>query len=178
MKHQDHVRLLRDGIPTPGGVWADFGSGDGAFTLALADLLGPGARIYSVDREAHSLERQAISMALQFPDVQVTYLTADYTRRLELPPLDGIVMANSLHFQRAKEGVLALALGYLRPGGRLLLVEYNSDHGNMWVPYPLSYPTWEDLATASGFVQTRLLGATPSRFLREIYSAESLKAAE
>jgi SAM-dependent methyltransferase len=178
LNHQDHVRLLRDGAPIPGGVWADFGSGDGAFTLALADLLGPGAQIYSVDREAHSLARQEISMALQFPEAQMTYLAADYTRPLVLPPLDGIVMANSLHFQRAKEGVLSLMRDYLKPGGRLLLVEYNADNGNMWVPYPLSYPTWEKLASASGFVQTRLLATTPSRFLREIYSAESLKPDE
>jgi SAM-dependent methyltransferase len=178
VNHQDHVRLLRDGVPATGGDWADLGSGDGAFTLALADLLGPGAQIYSVDREAHSLERQEISMALQFSGAQVTYVVADYTRPLDLPPLDGIVMANSLHFQRAKEGVLSLVRDYLKPGGRLLLVEYNSDHGNMWVPYPLSYPSWEKLATASGFVQTRLLATTPSRFLREIYSAESLKPAD
>jgi SAM-dependent methyltransferase len=171
------MRLLRDGVPIPRGVWADLGSGDGAFTLALADLLGPGAQICSVDREAHSLERQEISMALQFPEAQVTYLAADYTRPLELPPLDGVVMANTLHFQRAKDGVLALVRGYLKPGGRLLLVEYNADHGNMWVPYPLAYPTWEQLASANGFVQTRLLATTPSRFLREIYSAESLKPA-
>jgi SAM-dependent methyltransferase len=178
LNHQDHVRLLRDGVPAPGGVWADFGSGDGAFTLALADLLGEGAQIYSVDRDARSLERQANSMARQFPGVRVTYLAADYTRPLDLPPLDGIVMANSLHFQRVKEGVLALARGYLRPDGRLALVEYNADQGNMWVPYPLSYATWEKLAPACGFVQTRLLATTPSRFLREIYSAESLKPTE
>ena len=134
------MRLLRDGVPTPGGVWADLGSGDGAFTLALADLLGHGAQIYSVDREAHSLERQEISMTLQFPEAQVTYLAADYTRPLELPPLDGIVMANSLHFQRAKEGVLSLVRDYLKPGGHLLLVEYNADHGNMWVPVSALVP--------------------------------------
>ena len=43
MIHSDHVRLLRDGVPQAGGVWADIGSGGGAFTLALADLLGPQA---------------------------------------------------------------------------------------------------------------------------------------
>jgi ubiquinone/menaquinone biosynthesis C-methylase UbiE len=178
VNHQDHVRLLRDGVPVAGGVWADFGSGDGAFTLALADLLGPSAQIYSIDRETHSLERQQISMTLQFPDAKVTYLTADFTRPLDLPPLDGVVMANSLHFQKDKTGVLTLARDYLKPGGRLLLVEYNADHGTMWVPYPLSYSTWEKLAAANGFVQTRLLATTPSRFLREIYSAESLKPVE
>ena len=37
MDHTDHVNLIRAGVST-GGVWADFGSGGGAFTLALADV--------------------------------------------------------------------------------------------------------------------------------------------
>jgi ubiquinone/menaquinone biosynthesis C-methylase UbiE len=174
VNHTDHVRLLRDGIPGPGGVWADLGSGGGAFTLALADLLGPTARIYSVDRDRRALREQEAAMRASFPAVTVTYLEADFTRPLELPPLDGVVMANSLHFQRDKDSVLQRVHGYLRPGGRLLLVEYNADHGNPWVPYPLSYPTWEKLARRNGFRETRLLTAQPSRFLREIYSAASV----
>jgi hypothetical protein len=43
----------------------------------------------------------------------------------------------------------------------------------MWVPYPLSYATWEELAQQSGFSSTRLLATVPSRFFREIYSAAS-----
>ena len=46
--------------------------------------------------------------------------------------------------------------GYLKPGGRFILVEYNVDSGNTWVPYPLSYPTWEKLAVEVGFRATRL----------------------
>jgi ubiquinone/menaquinone biosynthesis C-methylase UbiE len=174
VNHTDHVRLLRDGIPGPGGVWADLGSGGGAFTLALADLLGPTARIYSVDRDRRALREQEAAMRASFPAVTATYLEADFTRPLELPPLDGVVMANSLHFQRDKDSVLQRMHGYLRPGGTLLLVEYNADHGNPWVPYPLSYPTWETLARRNGFRETRLLTAQPSRFLREIYSAASV----
>jgi len=177
MTHDDHVRLLRDGIPGPGGVWADLGSGWGAFTLALADLLGPAARIYSVDRDARSLREQEQSMRARFPDRAVSYLAADFARPLDLPPLDGVVMANALHFQRDKRPVLALVRGYLKPGGRLILVEYNADRGNPWVPHPLSYPTWEAVARAAGFAETRLLATVPSRFLREIYSAVGLKPA-
>jgi ubiquinone/menaquinone biosynthesis C-methylase UbiE len=58
MNHNDHVDLLRDGVSGPGGVWADFGSGRGAFTLALADLIGPGGEIFSIDRDALALSSQ------------------------------------------------------------------------------------------------------------------------
>ena len=37
MQHADHVALLRGGVSSPGGVWADFGAGRGAFSLALAE---------------------------------------------------------------------------------------------------------------------------------------------
>src|SRR5579859_3770597 len=100
MDHHDHVRLLRDGIPAAGGVWADFGSGAGAFTLALADLLGPEGQIISVDRDGAALREQERSMRRRFPASEVEYLQADYTRPLSLPALDGIVFANTLHFQR------------------------------------------------------------------------------
>lgn len=176
MEHSDHVQLLRDGVRA-GGLWADFGSGGGAFTLALADLLGPGSLIYSVDKDAGALRRQRSAMDVRFPEAAVTYIDADYTCRLDLPPLDGVVMANALHFQRdrRKGEVLDLIHGYLKPGGRLLIVEYNTDRGNLWVPYPFSYETWHRLAAAHGFQETRVLATRPSRNLREIYSAVSFK---
>jgi ubiquinone/menaquinone biosynthesis C-methylase UbiE len=175
MNHSDHVNLLRGGIPVQGGIWADLGSGTGAFTLALADLLGPEAVIHSIDTDSRALNAQKRAMQAQFPQTTVHYLNADFTRPLDLPALDGVVMANSLHFHQHKQPVLQRVRGYLRQGGRLLLVEYNTDHGNLWVPYPLSYPTWESLAQRSGFADTRLLASRPSRFLGEIYSAVSIR---
>jgi ubiquinone/menaquinone biosynthesis C-methylase UbiE len=173
MNHNDHVRLLRKGVPEPGGVWPDLGSGAGAFTLTLADLLGASGHIYSVDKERRVLREQEQAMRSLFPSVTVEFLVADFTQRLALPPLDGIVMANSLHYVRDKGAMLQRVHAYLKPGGRLLLVEYNADRGNMWVPYPLSYPTWEGLALRNGFSDTQLLEKVPSRFLGEIYSALS-----
>jgi ubiquinone/menaquinone biosynthesis C-methylase UbiE len=175
MNHTDHVNLLQGGIPHPGGVWADLGSGSGAFTLALAELIGTGGEIYSVDQDGGALGQQKREMQARFPKVAVHYQQADFTTRLNLPALDGLVMANSLHFHRQKDSILRLVQDYLKPGGRLLLVEYNVDQGNTWVPYPLSYPTWEKLAGGVGFRDTRLLAEHPSRFLRGIYSAVSLK---
>src|SRR5512146_1137067 len=173
MNHSDHVRLIRDGVSGGGSAWADLGSGEGAFTLALADMLGPGGHIYSVDTDARALREQRRELEARFPAVTLEQRAADFTRPLDLPPLDGVVMANSLHFQRYKEPVLRMVRGMLKPGGRLVLVEDNVDRGNPWVPHPLSYPTWEALSQANGFVETRLLATIPSRFLREIYSALS-----
>jgi len=174
MDHTDHVLLIRGGAADQSGIWADFGSGGGAFTLALTDLLADDAQIYSIDRDASTLDQQRSAMRRQFPDRKVTYQTADFTRKLDLPPLDGLIMANSLHFVRRKEPVLELVCGYLKPGGRLILVEYNTDRGNTWVPYPMTFETWRELANNNGFKDTRLLFARPSRFLNEIYSALSL----
>ena len=173
MTHEDHMNLIRGGIPAPGGTWADLGSGWGAFTLALADLLGPGATIHSLDKDRSSLRDQEAEMRRRFPATEVQYTPADFTDLLDLPPLDGIVMANSLHYVRRKEPVTERLRAYLKPGGSFILVEYNADWGNPWVPHPISYPSWEKLASRSGFTSTRLLATVPSRFLREIYSAAS-----
>jgi ubiquinone/menaquinone biosynthesis C-methylase UbiE len=173
MNHKDHVSLLQKGIPEKGGIWADLGSGTGAFTLALADLIGPTGKIYSIDKNQRALKDQEKVMRANFPTITVEYVTEDFTRRLDLPQLDGIIMANSLHYVRHKDPVLQLIRSYLRPGGRFILVEYNADRGNMWVPYPLTYRTWEALAHQTGFTQTQLLSTVPSRYFGEIFSALS-----
>jgi ubiquinone/menaquinone biosynthesis C-methylase UbiE len=174
MNHSDHVDLLRGGIPARGGVWADLGAGTGAFTLALADLLGPAGVIYAVDRDRGALAQLERAMRSHFPETALHTLKADFTQPLDLPLLDGVVMANSLHFHQAKEPILQRVRGTLKEGGRLIVVEYNVDRGNHWVPYPISYPTWAALARRAGFTRTRWLDSRSSRFLREIYSAESL----
>lgn len=175
MNHNDHVFLLQKGIPEQAGIWADLGSGSGAFTLALADLIGPSGKIYSIDKDKRALKEQERAMHSSFPATSVEYMTADFTRPLNLPKLDGIVMANSLHYVRHKDPVLQLIRSYLLPGGRFILVEYNTDRGNMWVPYPLSYRAWESLAYQNGFTETRLLSTVPSRYFGEIYSALSFQ---
>ena len=173
MNHTDHVNLLRNGIPVPGGVWADFGSGGGAFTLALADLIGSDATIHSIDRDRGALRRQKQIMRAQFPDLKVQIMVGDFTQPLDLPPLDGIVMANALHFVRHKDSVIQRLRDTLAPGGRLIIVEYDTDRGNRWVPYPFAYPTWERLAARNGFARTTQIATHPSSFLGRFYAALS-----
>jgi SAM-dependent methyltransferase len=174
MDHRDHVELIREGVEGAGRTWADLGSGSGAFTLALADLLGPGATIHSVDRDAGALREQGAALSARFPEVIVHQRVADFTQPLDLPELDGVVMANSLHFVRDKLPVLRRIIGHLKPGGRFVLVEYDADRGNPWVPHPLSFGSWTVLAAEAGLRDTHRTASVPSRFLGSIYAAVSL----
>ena len=183
MDHADHIRLLRDGVPVANdrltseiGVWLDLGAGTGAFTLALADLLGPGSRIHAIDRDGGALaelERRYARRRGASPELRTQ--VADFSSGLEFANVDGVVMANSLHFLRDKRPTLGHVRDVLRPGAPLLLVEYDGDRGNQWVPYPISFETWRGLASESGFSEPALLDSHPSRFMGRIYSASATR---
>jgi ubiquinone/menaquinone biosynthesis C-methylase UbiE len=156
--------MIEGGVPGPGGRWADLGAGEGAFTRALADVIGPEGHIVAIDRDANAL--RAVGGGIETR-------VGDFTKPLELDGLDGVVMANSLHFVRDKTKVLEAVRAMLRPGGRLIVVEYGTDRGNPWVPYPFTFPQWETMAARAGFTSTRLLKTVPSRWLGSMYSAVS-----
>jgi len=171
MDHADHVALIRAGVEGIGSRWLELGAGEGAFTLALADILGPGAEIVAVDRDARALASARDATSRRFPGARLGTTVADFTDPLPPGPFDGVLAANSLHFVRDRGAVLAAIHAALRPAGRLLVVEYDADRGNPWVPHPFSFERWRAEATAAGFREVRLLHRVPSRFLGAIYGA-------
>jgi SAM-dependent methyltransferase len=173
MDHEDHVWLVRRGVEGAGPVWADLGAGSGAFTLALADLLGDGPGIHAVDLDAGALRANEAAMRSRFPGFSAHFHVADFTGELALPVLDGVVMANSLHFQTDQSAVVAHVRKLLRPGGRIVVVEYSITRGNGAVPYPVPFERWRRLASDAGFEHTELLERRPSRWWSEMYSAVS-----
>ena len=78
-------------------------------------------------------------MARQFPGTRLETIEADFRDPLPLPPLDGIIAANAIHFVPEQAALLRRWREYLKPGGRLIVVEYDAEVGNRWVPYPLSF---------------------------------------
>jgi SAM-dependent methyltransferase len=166
--------LLRPGVEGQAGAWADLGCGDGIFTAALYTLLEPGTEIYAVDKKRNALDALVRNFAGSYPEAAPHPILADFARPLTLPPLDGLLMANSLHFVRHKGPALDQILTVLKPGGRLLLVEYNTDRGNLAVPYPLNEAGFLALAREVGLRQARVIAKIPSTFLGEMYAGMAL----
>jgi ubiquinone/menaquinone biosynthesis C-methylase UbiE len=172
--HADHVGLIRAGVEGAGHRWLELGAGRGAFTLALADLLGPGVEIVAIDRDPSDLVTLEATMTKRFANTQLTTVVADFSRALSVEPgFDGLLAANSLHFVREPGAVINGVRPLLRPGARIVVVKYDSDSGNPWVPFPFSFASWQAIAARAGLVDTRLVGRVPSRFLGAIYAAAS-----
>jgi ubiquinone/menaquinone biosynthesis C-methylase UbiE len=173
----DLTALLERGVQRGPFRWAELGAGEGNFTKALAGLLGPGAHITAVDRDRGALEVLRSEMGRTCPGTGLEVQVADFTTPLHLNDLDGIVMANSLHFVSNKQPVLEAVREMLKPGGRLIVVEYGTDRGNPWVPHPFSYETWQRMSAEADLVGTELIGTVPSRYFGSMYSALSLSRA-
>jgi SAM-dependent methyltransferase len=173
--HDDHLGLIRAGVDSTAGHqrWLELGAGEGAFTLALADLLGPGAEIVAVDRDGAALRRLAAELPRRFPGRVLATRVGDFRDPLPAGPFDGVLAANSLHFITDPVAVLRRAAGVLRPGGRLIVVEYDADRGNPWVPHPFSAGRFVTIAETAGFTDVREIGRVPSRFLGAIYAARA-----
>lgn len=174
MNHTDHVNLLRPANldENLAASFADLGAGSGAFTLALRELIGASASIYAVDKDKSSLRELENSYASHFQSTSnLQVIQADFSKHLNIPLLDGILMANSLHFFKDRVKILGHIKSFLKPNGKLIVVEYNVDKGNMWVPYPFTLPTFGKFCKESGFAEPQLLATYSSRFLDGFYSA-------
>ncbi|WP_193217731.1 MULTISPECIES: trans-aconitate 2-methyltransferase [unclassified Imperialibacter] len=164
------IKLIENGVSNTGDAqsWLDLGAGNGLFTRALASMLPSGSVVTAIDKSS--------SFSPTKNDLQGTTRietrVADFTTlRSEDLNVNGLLMANSLHYVKDQEDFLKKVLDSLLPGGRLIVVEYDTDRGNTWVPYPLSFNSLSNLLakTSAGFA-TRL-ATTPSQFQRGgIYS--------
>ena len=141
-------------------IWADLGCGNGTFTLALAAMLSPGSLVYAIDTNAASLQQ----IPSGYKQVSIEKYKADFiTDELAFANIDGILMANALHYVQSKNAFLKKVAAHLKEDGSFLIVEYNTDEPvPVWVPFPVSFTTLRDLFLNAGFSTIRQLDERPS----------------
>jgi SAM-dependent methyltransferase len=174
MDAAEAIELIRDAVGGVSGTWADLGAGNGTFTRALVELLGPATRVYSVDRDARAIAEIAKWAKANAPGV--VPVVGDITAPLELPGLDGdgldgLVIANSLHYVPDAGQVLARIAARLRPGARVVFVEYDQRRATPWVPYPVPAERLSELAAIAGLSEPAITATRKSRYGGRLYVA-------
>ena len=119
--------------------------------------------------------RTPTAVAARFPATRLTTLVADLTGPLDLPPLDGLVAANSLHYVGARPaGRRDPVAG--RPSPPRRAVHRRRVRRRPRQPLgaaPVLEPGLGRLASAAGLEGATEIGRVPSRFLGAIYAAVS-----
>jgi SAM-dependent methyltransferase len=86
-----------------------------------------------------------------------------------------VLLANALHFVRDAEPVLARVARAVRPGGRVVIVEYDGRPASRWVPYPLPAERLPRLAARAGLGAVAVVGERPSAFSGRLYAAVAVR---
>jgi ubiquinone/menaquinone biosynthesis C-methylase UbiE len=172
MKVSDATTLIRPGIPDKfqNTIWADLGCGSGIFTNALASCLGDGGKIYAVDKENQALEIDFGSK------MRIEFIKLDFVNdALPFFSVDGILMANALHYVKDKAAFIEKVKKHLKPSGELIIVEYDTVRQNRWIPYPISFEKLTQTFTRAGFTHIQKIGERNSVYRSEKMYAAAIK---
>ncbi|MDO8562156.1 MAG: class I SAM-dependent methyltransferase [bacterium] len=112
---------------TPGMKVADFGSGSGAYTFAIAEALSGSGHVYAIDVQRDLLQRiKNEAHKRGYKNVEVVW--GDLERPGQSKIADGaldVVIVSNLLFQVAEKGViLEEARRILKPQGRVVVIDW------------------------------------------------------
>lgn len=168
MNLNDAVDLIRPHRPFSKSAWTDLGCGSGLFTRALATLLPSGSCIYAVDQNMKGFIASPEVIDVRVIPVEMDFESDDFP----FNNLDGILMANSLHFVEDKMKLIRKLESTFHGSGIFIVVEYDTDVANHWVPFPVSYLSLQKFFRLAGYSTITGLGERPSAFNRgNLYAA-------
>lgn len=123
----------------PGETLVDIGCGPGYFSFPAARLVSPGGRVYAVDISLDML----MQLGRRLYGEGVSNVETVLSRETNIPLPDGCadaaLLSNVLHEADAPAALLAEARRLVRPGGRLLVAEWQRR------PTPVGPPVEERL---------------------------------
>jgi len=148
--------------------WADLGCGTGFFTNVLSSMLAKGSTIYAVDTDASAVKKVNIAEG-----INLETFVFDFTKTAwPFTALNGILLANALHYVKDKNTLAERLKKHFAADGCVLIVEYDTNAANPWVPYPISYQVLKELCVQHSFSSIEKIGEMPSAFGRaNLYGA-------
>jgi len=119
-------KVLKDmGLKT-GDTILDFGIGTGFFALPALEIIGKNGFLYGTDLSADMLEYTK-ERTKDFSNIKLL-LTDGLDIPVETSSVDLVIMAFVLHEINEKDKTLAEIKRILKPGGKFLIVEWNTEN--------------------------------------------------
>src|SRR6185369_5058557 len=113
---------------TPGSVAVDFGCGPGYFSIPFAKAVGEDGCVYSLDILPQALET-VIGKAKNNGVSNITTKRVNFEKekgtKLENNVADWVILKDVLFQNQKKEVIIAEAHRVLKPGGKVIAVEWN-----------------------------------------------------
>jgi ubiquinone/menaquinone biosynthesis C-methylase UbiE len=108
----------------PGESIADIGAGSGYFTLRFAAAVGPTGKVYAVDIDREMLAYiEARAKSEQVSNIH-TILADPHDPKLPAASVDLIFICDTLHHISEREKYYPMLLRALKPGGRLVNIDF------------------------------------------------------
>ncbi|MBC8045191.1 MAG: class I SAM-dependent methyltransferase [Fimbriimonadaceae bacterium] len=153
-------------------IWADLGCGSGTFTAALAHLLNKDSIIHAIDLNNAALQK--IPETIQHVVIKKHH--ADFIKmQFPFENADGILMANSLHYIEDKLSFLKRIKTHLKKGNCFLIIEYDTEITNPWVPYPVNFQSLKELFKQCGYTSITKLHERNSVYNRAMMYSTFIK---
>ena len=155
--------LLRELALAPGMTVADIGAGTGYYTWQLAKQVGPGGRVYAVDVQPEMIRMLDSQMAKRGVRNVVSVLGSETTVKLPAASVDLAIMVDVYHELAYPAEVLDSIVDALKPGGRVVFVEYRAEDPSVAIKplHKMSERQVRREATAHGLKWERSITSLP-----------------
>ncbi len=118
----------------PGMIVADFGSGSGAYVLAIAERLAHAGHVYAIDVQQDLLRRiKNDSHKRGYKNVEIVWSDLDrpYGSKLADAHVDRVLISNLLFQLDDKNVIMSEAYRILKPHGLLVIVDWSESFGGL-----------------------------------------------